>query len=232
MPRNSLNSLLLLAIVVLLTNHPSLAASAAPDPTQWSAVMRAFEIGDIECPPPPNEIVFIGSSSIALWKTIGKDIAPLRVINRGFGGSTMGDAVYWLDAIALKYHPRAVVVYEGDNDTAAGSTPEEVLINFERLISRLHAASSHTRVYFLAIKPSILRWSHWSQMARANQLIRARCEQESRCHFIDVASPMIDQGRPREDIFAPDKLHMNAKGYDLWTSIIRPALLERETTNN
>ena len=39
---------------------------------------------------------------------------------------------------------------------------------------------------------------------------------------------MLDaQGKPRADLFRWDGLHMNAKGFALWTSIIRPVLLER-----
>src|SRR5688572_560057 len=121
MPQMVLRFLFVHVGALMLMNQLALAASEEPDPTQWTAAMSAFEIANAECPPTPNEIVFTGSSSIAMWKTIATDIAPLRVINRGFGGSTMADAVYWLDAVALARKPRAIVVYEGDNDIAFGS---------------------------------------------------------------------------------------------------------------
>jgi hypothetical protein len=31
----------------------------------------------------------------------------------------MQDVIAWLDALVLKYEPRAVVLYLGDNDTAS-----------------------------------------------------------------------------------------------------------------
>jgi lysophospholipase L1-like esterase len=207
------------------------AAADTKDPTQWAPAMRAFEIADSARPPPLNEVVFVGSSSVAFWRTLQEDIAPLKVINRGFGGSTMEDVIYWLDAVVLKYKPRAVVVYEGDNDIALGKTPEDVLTGFERLVSLIHAADPQVRVYFLAIKPTVRRWGIWPEMDRANLLVNAFCEHRKLARFIDVASPMLDrQGKPRVDIFESDGLHMNATGYALWTSKIRPVLLEFEAS--
>ena len=45
--------------------------------------------------------------------------------------------------------------------------------------------------------------------------------------FIDVSRAMLDErGTVRHELFRPDGLHMNAQGYALWTSIIKPVLLE------
>lgn len=205
----------------------------AQDPARWEDAMRAYAAEDAASPPPANAIVFTGSSSVVLWKTVHEDMAPLTVINRGFGGSTMQDAVYWLDTLVLKHRPRAVVLYEGDNDIGlymhCEGTPEEVLEGFKTFVSRIHAELPETRIYFLAIKPSVLRWGVWPEMRRANDLIRAFCETRPGLHFIDVASPMLDgQGQPRADIFEADNLHLNARGYDLWASVVRPILLEHE----
>lgn len=202
----------------------------AQDPARWDDSMRAFAAEDAATSPPTNAIVFTGSSTITLWKTVREDMAPLTVINRGFGGSTMQDVVYWLHALVLRHKPQAVVLYEGDNDIAYyGSTPEEVLEDFRTLVSRLHAELPEARIYFLAIKPSVLRWGAWPEMRRANDLIRAFCETRPKLHFIDVASPMLDgQGQPRADIFEADNLHLNARGYELWASVVRPILLEHE----
>jgi len=193
--------------------------------------MRAFAAEDAITPPPTNAIVFTGSSSIVFWKSLARDMAPLIVINRGFGGSTLADALYWLDTLVLKYKPRAVVLYEGDNDIGEfDATPESVLKGFETFVARIHAERPEARIYFLSIKPSPLRWAKWPQMRRANELIRAFCESRPQLHFIDVGSPMLgDDGRPRADLFESDELHLNTKGYELWTSLVRPILLEHES---
>jgi len=205
-------------------------AAQAQDPVQWAEAMRAFAAEDATSAPPTNAIVFTGSSSIVFWKTLHEDMAPLTVINRGFGGSTMREALYWLDKVALQYRPRAVVLYEGDNDIGYyGLKAEKVVEDFKLLAARLHTELPATRLYFLAIKPSILRWKSWPEMRRANELIRAICERDPRLQFIDVASPMLNEaGQPRNELFEADDLHLNAKGYALWASLVRPVLLEEE----
>lgn len=202
----------------------------AQDPARWEDAMRAYAAEDAASPPPANAIVFTGSSSILLWRTVHEDMAPLTVINRGFGGSTMQDVVYWLDTLVLNHRPRAIVLYAGDNDIGHyEGTPEEVLEGFKAFVSRVHAELPEARIYCLAIKPSILRWGVWPEMRRANDLIRAFCETRPQLHFIDVAFPMLDaQGQPRANIFEADNLHLNARGYELWASVVRPILLEDE----
>jgi lysophospholipase L1-like esterase len=205
----------------------------AQDTGRWQEAMRAFDIEDNAAAPPANAIVFTGSSSIVFWKTLSDDMAPLRVVRRGFGGSTMSDVLYWLDRVVLKYRPRAVVVYAGDNDIGHyNASAEDVLRVFKAVVSRVHTELPEARIYFLAIKPSIQRWEAWPDMRRANDLVRALCETDTKLRFIDVASPMLDeQGQPRADLFEADKLHLNASGYRLWVSQIRPVLLEHEVAS-
>lgn len=206
------------------------AEGAQQDPTRWADVIREFATAEAACPPPTNAIVFTGSSSVRFWHTVNRDMAPLPVINRGFGGSTMVDAVYWLEPLVLQYKPRAVVLYEGDNDIGMyGATAEQVLEGFNAFVSKVHAQLPEANIYFLAIKPSIQRDRFWPEMKRANHLIEVFAERQPKVHFIDIATPMLDQnGRPKADIFEADELHLNSAGYDLWTSVVRPILLERE----
>src|SRR5207245_9391606 len=72
-----------------------------------------------------------------------------------------------------------------------------------------------------------LRWTGWTQMKEANELIRDFLRTQDHAAFIDVASPMLDQrGRLSDDLFIADGLHPSAKCYALWTSLIKPILLE------
>lgn len=219
-----------LAHVVLIGHIVWAVDPDAQDPARWEEAMRAYAALDAASPPPAYAIVFTGSSSIVLWKTIHEDMAPLTVISRGFGGSTMRDAVYWLDTLVLKYRPRAVVLYEGDNDIGLYEhTAEEVLQAFKMFVSRIQAELPETRVYFLSIKPSTLRWGVWPEMRRANDLVRVFCESRQGLHFIDVASVLLDEdGKPRADLFEADGLHLNASGYKRWASVVRKILLEHE----
>src|SRR5262245_54068620 len=116
---------------------------------KWEKDIAAFEAQDKLKPPPENEIVFVGSSTIRMWKTA--DAFPdLKVINRGFGGSEISDAVRYADRIVLPYRPRIVVVFAGGNDINAGKTPEKVADDFKALVAKIHGALPRTRVYYLS----------------------------------------------------------------------------------
>jgi len=205
-----------------------IAAYATPD--RFEASIRAFEEQDARIPPPSNGIVFVGSSTIVGWhETIRRDLAPLTIIPRGFGGSNMGDILHYLDRVALAYHPRAVALYAGDNDIAQGVSPEQFFRAMRAFIAAVHAALPRARIYVISLKPSPKRWGLWPQMARANALLAAECAGDERPFFINVVEGMLDAtGKVREDIFLDDGLHMNEKGYAVWREVVRSVLIPNE----
>jgi lysophospholipase L1-like esterase len=154
---------------------------------------------------------------------------PLQVINRGFGGSEYSDVNFYADRIVIAYRPAAVVVYGGDNDLASSGrkTPQTVAQDVQRFVQLVHAKLPQTWVFVVSIKPSIARWKRWPEMHEANQLVQDFLRTQDRAGYIDVATPMLDKdGRPSPDLFISDGLHPSAKCYAMWTSIIRPILLE------
>lgn len=197
---------------------------------KFEAEIRKFEAMDRTNLPPAGAIVCTGSSSMRMWHpTIAKDLVPLTVIPRGFGGSTMHDLLAYADRIILPYKPRAVVIYEGDNDTAQGIAPAKIAATFGELVAKIHGALPEARLYVLAIKPSIKRWNMWPRMLQANRLIAEQCAKDKRLTFVDVGAPMLgEDGQPRKDLFKPDDLHMTEKGYAIWRDTLRPVLLKTE----
>jgi lysophospholipase L1-like esterase len=155
---------------------------------------------------------------------------PLDVINRGFGGSEFSDLDQYANRIVITYRPRAVVVYEGDNDLAQGSskTPEMVAGDFRKFVQTVHAALPDTWIYILAVKPSKLRWNQWPQMKAANKLVQDYSATQERVQYVDIATTMFDaNGNLPADLFKSDGLHPTPKLYAMWTSIIKPILLKR-----
>ena len=152
---------------------------------------------------------------------------PLPVLNRGFGGSVFPQATHYLDRTLIPYEPRAVVVYEGDNDIYSGTTPDCVLRDLEAFIEAARQEQADLPVYVLAVKPSISRASLWPQMEQANAYFAALADRDADLIFIDVASPMfLEDGALNEALFVDDGLHMNADGYAVWTSIVQPILAD------
>lgn len=170
-------------------------------------------------------VLFIGSSSIRGWQSLEQDFAGLDVINRGFGGSAVRDSTLYLDRIVVPHKPRLIVFYAGDNDIAGGRSPQQVLKDYKQFVSRAQAALPRTRIAFISIKPSPLRWKFAPRMAEANRLVAEYSRRTPGLDFIDVWPSMLDRdGQPRRELFKADMLHLNESGYKLWTAIVRPHL--------
>jgi lysophospholipase L1-like esterase len=196
----------------------------------WEPAIRQFEEQDKGQPPKPGCIVFAGSSSFRFWDTLVSDMKPLDVINRGFGGSEFSDLDMYAQRIVVAYRPRAVVVYEGDNDLAEGSskTPEMVAGDFRKFVQIVHGALPDTWIYILSIKPSNLRKKQWPEMKAANKLMQDYAATQKNVQYIDIATSTFDaNGNLPSDLFKADGLHPTAKLYAMWTTIIKPILLQR-----
>jgi lysophospholipase L1-like esterase len=190
---------------------------------KWEPEIRAFEAADRTNAPPKHAILFVGSSSIRLWKTLAKDFPEARVVNRGFGGSRIADSTAFAERIIFPYEPRTIVFYAGDNDLAEGRTAEQVAADYQAFVQTVRARLPETRIAFISIKPSPLRWHLREKIESANRQIAAM--KGDGLVFIDSYSAMLGaDGKPRQEMFAADRLHMNEKGYRLWTQLVKAQL--------
>ena len=175
-------------------------------------------------PAPKDPVLFVGSSSIRMWDT-AKAFPEFATINRGFGGSQICDSVHFADVFVVKYLPRMIVFYAGDNDVNSGKSAEQVHVDFTAFVANVRKSLPKTPILFISIKPSIARWAKRDVMREANALIAADCEKDETLEYLDVWPAMLgDDGQPRKDIFIEDGLHMNETGYKLWNDLMRPLL--------
>jgi len=232
-------TILVAAALIAAASLPAAAASAPPafvaqpmGPSRWEASFAAFAADDALHPHPPGGVLFVGSSSIRLWNDLENQFSDLPVvIKRGFGGSQLTDCVKHLSRLVLRYEPRTVLVYAGDNDLAAGSTPQEVLHRFVAFVDGVRAALPAARIAYISIKPSPARAALLPQIRATNTLIRDYAENAPNVDYIDVFTPMLAaDGMPRRELFRDDALHLNADGYALWKRVIRPHLESRQAS--
>jgi lysophospholipase L1-like esterase len=205
---------------------PSVAPAPESIPLErFESEIRHFEATDSASPPAPGGILFVGSSSIRKWTTLTQDYASLPVLNRGFGGSTFPELLHYYPRVVLPYRPREIVVYEGDNDLAAGRTPQQVADDYRVFVQRVRETLPSARIVFISIKPSPSRWRLAPAMREANRLVQAITATDSLQTFVDVFTPMLGaDGRPRAALFVGDSLHMTPAGYVLWRERIAPLL--------
>jgi lysophospholipase L1-like esterase len=198
------------------------------NPLAWESDIQKFEAADRLQPPLANIIVFTGSSSITFWSTLAQDMAPLPVINRGFGGSRLDAVVHYAPRTVVAYRPRAVVLFAGTNDLSGFNpkTAQEVFCGYRAFVDVVHAALPATLIYYISITPTPSRWKLWPIVQEANRLIADHTQTDPRLHFIDLTDAILGaDGQPDRSLFRLDRLHPSHKGYAMWTAQIKPSLL-------
>jgi lysophospholipase L1-like esterase len=193
---------------------------------KWEETIRQFEQWDSKNTFPSDAVLFVGSSSIRMWPT-RECFDGLDVINRGFGGSQISEVKYFVERIVLCYEPKVIVFYAGDNDVAAGKNARRVLDDYKEFVKLVHVEQPGVRIIYVGIKPSGSRWSLWPVMNEANMMIKDFSGKNGRLFYFDSATPLLDSdGKPNPAFFLKDQLHLNDKGYEIWTKLIRPIINE------
>lgn len=191
----------------------------------WAYQIRAYERADAQRQPPKGGILFVGSSSIRYWKTVQQDMAPLPVLNRGFGGAHIPHITHYAPRIITPYKPRIIVLYAGENDLASGVSLAQTTAALDTLLDHIHRTLPSTHIAYLSIKPSVLRSSRWPIMKTFNQHIKTHLINRRYVTYVDITKGMLDtSGKAKPALFSWDRLHMNANGYRLWTTTLKPIL--------
>ncbi len=223
----------LIALFAVTTAFAETKPAEAPKPvadkpvSKWEKEIAAFEAKDKENPPKKGGIVFVGSSSIRLWKTLEEDFPKHNVINRGFGGSEISDSVQFADRIIFPYEPRMIVMYAGGNDINSKKTPDRVVGDFRAFVTKVRAKLPDVEIAYISVAGNPKRWSQVEQVKEVNRRIEEITKEGRNMKFIDTFQAMLGpDGTPKPDIFVADNLHMNPKGYAIWKEVVLPFLGE------
>jgi len=204
---------------------PAVAAESTHDFARWESEIAAFEQSDRTNPPPHDAILFIGSSTIRMWKSLPQDFPGEQVINRGFGGSEIADSTHFAERIVFPYQPRRVFLRAGGNDIHAGKSPEQVFSDFKDFVSKIHSKLPQTDVVFISLCPSVARWEQAGKEKKLNSMVEEYARTMPHLKYIETYSiSLAPDGKPRPELFLQDKLHFNAEGYKLLAASVRPFL--------
>ncbi|MFC0181072.1 SGNH/GDSL hydrolase family protein [Pseudarcicella hirudinis] len=190
--------------------------------------IQTFEKQDADVKPAKGTTLFVGSSSFRLWVTFTNDMKGFQAINRGFGGSQMSDVLYFFDRVVKPYQPKWIFLYEGDNDINSGENPEAIYAEFQEFVSKVKRELPGTRIAFVGLRPSLARLQNMDKQKQLNSLVKSYCSQTEGMYFIDTFSPFFDEKNELlKDIFVADNLHLNTKGYQIWTNTITHFMAEK-----
>lgn len=209
---------------------PGLAARAeekkpAHDFKRWEGEIAAMEKQDRAKPPAKGGLLFVGSSTVRLWTSLADDFPDHHVINRGFGGCQIVDCTYYAERIIFPHEPRMVLLRAGGNDIHAGKTPEQVFGEYQEFVKKVQAKLPDAEIAYIALCPSIDRWKEAAANKSLNEKVAAFVRDKPKLKYVETYDMTLDRaGHPRPELFAPDKLHLNAAGYKLLAERVRPQL--------
>jgi lysophospholipase L1-like esterase len=221
----SMPRLFLKLSLVILFASCRIIANSQP----FAGEIREFKKQDSLSFPSAGSILFVGSSSFNFWKDVNNYFPGYKIINRGFGGSSLPDLIRYADDIIFPYKPAQIVIYCGENDLAASDTvtAQMVFNRFKELFELIRASMGAVPIVFVSIKPSPSRQRLMPAMTETNKMIRKFLKKKKNTAFADVYPKMLNKdGTPVKEIFKEDQLHMNAKGYSIWQKVLQPYLLK------
>jgi len=203
-------------------------ASAQEKPRFWDDV-QTIKGYDKMFAPPDNPILFIGSSSIRKWEDLERTFASYVVMNRGIGGTVTNDITFYANDMIFPYKPRQIFIYVGENDLPnEAATSDSILHWTKRLIDTIRVKMPEVPIVYISLKPSPSREKYLEKAKATNTLIRNYIKTEKNIRYLDVFTSMLTKdGKLRPELFVGDMLHMNKKGYQIWTDLVKPYLLKK-----
>lgn len=218
--------IIITSLVLLLCTH--LPGTSQDDgPGRFESQVSAYEAEDQSTPFPEGAVLFVGSSSVRMWKTVDNDFPQVPVVNRGFGGSQFSDLLYYLDRLVTCYKPSKIFIYEGDNDISSGKKPQQIVKEAIEVRQRIAQSLPGVPVFFIAAKPSVARWKLRKKYQQLNSQLAIYAANTPGTGFVNVWDPALDaNGEVLTDIFLEDNLHMNEKGYAIWKAAIDPFMTD------
>lgn len=222
------SKLFIYCLLGLLTAcSPNYFKKYASTEERWKKEVSELVALDKTEPDPSDGILFIGSSSIRLWKNIHQDMLPYHAIRRGYGGASFTDLIHFTDDLVYPHQFKALVVFVANDITGSAEdrTPEEVLGLAKTVVKTVRKEYPHVPIFQVSITPTPSRWKVWAKQKQANELMKAYFSSHKNLYFIDTeAAYLNEKGEPRGELFISDNLHQKQQGYDLWASLIKQSL--------
>lgn len=195
----------------------------------WEETIQKMEARNVaEGKWPEGSLLFFGSSSFRLWKTMGTDMAPFPAINRGYGGAKYVDMVLFAERMLKPHRYRALMLFAANDvnkDDESDSSPEEVAVAVNEIIRVSKAHLSDAPIFIVEVTPTESRWKFWDKTREINATLREIALTTENVFFVATAQHYLHaDGSPRAELFVDDKLHLNQDGYAKWAGLIKNQL--------
>jgi lysophospholipase L1-like esterase len=172
-------------------------------------------------------IVFIGDSLTGGWKNLAADFPKLKVANCGVGGDVSRGALFRFKEDVLDRNPRAIVIEIGNNDLTAMGSPADMLSNVSDMLAMTDREKPGTPVVLCSIPASANPKAPVKADDRKamNEGLGKLASERKNTYFCDLFSATAnDDGSPKPEYFAADKLHLSDAGHQKWAELLQPIL--------
>ena len=166
-------------------------------------------------------IIFYGSSTIRLWKSLNEDFKDVDVINLGFGGAYIDSLSKNFNLLINFLNPKAIVIYLGGNDLNLSLSPEEIIFKIKKFVEKINEKYPNTNIGYITIKPSVERKNKLSDIKKINKGVKLIANDFPNLVYIDVYNKLLDKGKVTSKFLLQDGLHLNKEGYKVLTRAVK-----------
>lgn len=190
------------------------------DPQRFAEEIQDFIDYDAENSLLENPVLFVGSSTVNLWKT-GDCFPGHNVINRGFGGASIKDILYYYNDVIWKYNPSSIIIYN-DIDIENGVPVDSVLGDYIVLSDRIHHDFPESRIIIISIKSTpmdfLLGIEVRNNKIMLNKKLKEYADEVSYIEYLDLETLLYNpEGALDLQYYSEDRMHLNENGYLLWS---------------
>ncbi|MDC6386401.1 sialate O-acetylesterase [Flagellimonas taeanensis] len=191
-------------------------------PRTYDVQVRQFKI----YPDTTEDIIFLGNSitARAQWNEL---LQLPQAKNRGISGDTTFGILERLDEVT-EGQPAQIFILIGINDISRNFPDEEIIQNYETIITRIQKESPKTRLVVQTILPVNSSFGEYERhynkdghIAKVNEGIRQLAKKYG-LTLIDIHPLFLDDSGSLKAEYTDEGLHLNEKGYLHWAEILRP----------
>ena len=172
-----------------------------------------------------SPIIFYGSSTIRLWKSLDDDFKNMNVINLGFGGAYIHSLSKNFDLLINFLNPRAIVIYLGGNDLNLNLSPKEIIFEIKKFIEKINTKYPNASIGYITIKPSLERKNRLLEIKEINKGVKILAKCVPNLIYINIYDRLLDKGKVTSKFLLQDGLHLNKEGYRILANAVREKII-------
>ena len=202
----------------------------AEDPSYYEKKCASFAVQNTNLS--QGQIVFIGDSITDFYPldTYYSNL-PLATYNRGIAGDVTSGVYRRLKTSLFDIAPSKIVLLIGINDINIGQTVEGIVVNYTSILQEIKENLPSAQVFCISVLPmNETVKAYGVDLDTATARIKALNDNiltlagKQGYTYVELFSHLADENDHLLASYSDDGLHLNANGFAIWTSVLKPYL--------